>query len=156
MGLFEWLHRSDPEPPTPSGMSRRDFFARVAGQGTRAEGEEQDAGSDGALCSFYVARFPYHDGPVLVPMLRPGMEFRLVPDPSHPTDPHAVGIRWGKDHLGYVTAEHSAEVRRRLEEGEALTCRSVSVDPAAELPRVLKVEVLPPADPVETEVADSQ
>ena len=122
-----------------SGMSRRDFFARFAGQPTRGSAESEQR--PGLLYTFHVARFPYHDGPVLVPILRPGLDFRLIPDRDHPADPTAVKIQWGKDHLGYVPPEHSTDVRERLERGEVLYCRSVAVDPSADLARVLKVEI---------------
>ena len=154
MGLFDWLHASSKEPETPSGMSRRAFFARVAGQADatpagQSGGEPATQSRPDLLCAFYVARFPYHDGPVLVPILRTGIEFMLVPDPFHAADPDAVKIVWGKDHLGYVPAEHSAEIRRRLEARERLHCRSASVDPGADLSRVLWVEItrdLPPPE----------
>lgn len=142
MGIFDWLRSSEPEPISPAGMSRRDFFARVAGQGAAPGSTAGEAEEDtGALYTFHVSRFPYHDGPILVPILRPGLDFLLIPDANHPTDPTAVKIQWGKDHLGYVPPEHSADIRQRLAAGETLRCTSVSVDPAGELARVLKVEI---------------
>lgn len=123
-----------------SGMSRRDFFARFAGQA--APGREAPAEPEpGVLYTFHVARFPYHDGPVLVPILRVGLDFLLIPQRDHPSDPTAVRIQWGRDHLGYVPPEQSADIRERLDKGEVLSCRSVSVDPGAELARVLRVEI---------------
>lgn len=151
MGIFDWFQSSPPEPATPSGMSRRDFFARVAGQGEARPAEDEPEETPGLLCAFYVARFPYHDGPVLVPILRPGLDFLLIPDSDHPTDPEAVRIQWGRDRLGYVAPEHSAEIRKRLKEGEVLYCRSVAVDPGAELSRVLKVEIVRHVEPGEGE-----
>lgn len=141
MGIFDWLNRSDPEPETSSGMSRRDFFARVAGQGQQSSGSAPEPVRPNALYTFYVARFPYHDGPVLVPSLKPGLDFVLTPDPNHAGDPEAVKIQWGRDHLGYVPPEHSADVRKRLREGEKLRCTALTVDPGAELSRVLRVEI---------------
>lgn len=156
MGILDWLRSKEEEPtPSPSGMSRRDFFARVAGQGLPPAPEPPPPDPD-VLFTFHVARFPFHAGPVLVPILRPGLDFMLIPDPHHLTDPDAVKIQWGRDHLGYVPPEYSAEVRRRLKEGETLICRSVSVDPTAELPKVLRVEIRtpPPAEQEEPAAAE--
>lgn len=141
MGIFDWLHKSEPEPETSSGLSRRDFFARVAGQGQQPSPPRAEEVRPNVLYTFYVARFPYHDGPVLVPILRPGLDFLLTPDPTHAGDPEAVKILWERDHLGYVPPEHSADVRKRLTDGEKLRCTSISVDPGAELSRVLRVEI---------------
>ena len=152
MGIFDWLHRSDPEPETHSGLSRRDFLARVAGQGQQSPSPPSEEVRPNVLYTFYVARFPYHDGPVLVPMLKQGLDFLLTPDPTHAGDPEAVKILWGRDHLGYVPPEHSADVHKRLMEGEKLRCTALSVDPGADLSRVLWVEIAKVVDgPAEEE-----
>ncbi len=122
-------------------MSRRAFFARVAGRseeagppGSRVGGREGEE----AAFTFHVASFPYHDGPVLVPGLRAGQEYRLVPDP---TDLAAVRIDHNRDVLGYVPAPFAGEIRALLDAGEELRCSATRVDPAAELARVLEVRV---------------
>jgi hypothetical protein len=147
MGLLEWLKGGGPPSPEPAGMSRRDFFTRVA----RPAGDERPAtpppppappSDPQRLHHFAVAAFPYHDGPVLVPMLKPGLEFRLVPEPTNFSDPNAVRIEWRRDHLGYVPAHLAADIRTRLANGERLSCVASRVDPAAELPQVLSVDIL--------------
>ncbi len=140
-------------------MSRRDFFARVGGRDPARDPSGPPAtGGPRVLHTFYVASFPYHDGPVLVPSLRVGEEFSLVPDPPYSRTPTAARIDRGRDHLGYVPAEMVEEVLARMKAGESLICRAKSVDPSAELPRVLLVEiVLPPpvADSTEDEESRS-
>jgi hypothetical protein len=149
--IFEWLRGPQQPEEEASGISRRDFFARVAGR-------DQEGGQSSTapppdprvLHTFFVAAFPFHDGPVLVPILRVGEEFKLAPEPAYSPDPTAVRIERGRDHLGYVPADLTEDVLTRLKAGEDLVCRAKLVDPAAELPRVLSVEIvlLPPeSDP---------
>jgi hypothetical protein len=150
MGIFDWLRPDSPAPPD-SGLSRRAFFARVAGAGaasTDGTGREASGGPRPGEHTFHVAGFPYHDGPVLVPILRAGLEFALVREPTHPTDPESVRIQWGRDMLGYVPAPLNAEVSARLRAGVTLRCEAVEVSPAAELTRVLRVRVSVPEPPV--------
>lgn len=154
MGIWDWLHASADRPEAQSGMSRRAFFARVAGQPGSPEHDAPPPARKDLVCAFYVARFPYHDGPILVPTLRTGLDFLLLPDPLHGADPSAVKILWGRDHLGYVPAEHSPEIRRRLEAREPLHCRSAAVDPGASLERVLWVEITREPDPEENATGD--
>ena len=137
-------------------MSRRDFFARFAGResGNGPAGDSPTAADHGVLQTFLVKGFPYHSGPVLVPILKAGDEYRLVPDPPHSRDPTAVRIERGRDLLGYVPDEHVAEILARLNEGEPLVCRAVRVDPAAELSAVLTVEVIRPPPPAPSSDAD--
>jgi hypothetical protein len=147
MGIFDWLRPDSPAPPD-SGLSRRAFFARVAGAGpTEASEREGSSGPRAGEHTFHVGGFPYHDGPVLVPILRAGLEFDLVPEPTHPTDPDSVRIQWGRDMLGYVPAPLNAEVAARLRSGVTLRCEAVDVSPAAELTRVLRVRVSEPEPP---------
>jgi hypothetical protein len=150
MKFFDWLLRRDRSEPPNTGLSRRDFFARVAGRNEPGAtvrslpGAQAGPAAPGVerLYTFPVAAFPYHDGPVLVPMLRVGMEFSLTPEPGHLTDPEAVRIEWRRDHLGYVPADRAADVRARLGRGERLICRASHIDPTAELSRVLTVEIV--------------
>jgi hypothetical protein len=131
-------------------MTRRDFFARVTGRnlpqesGRPSSGAPQHATAQGekTLHTFHVAEFEYHDGPVLVPTLKPGMEFALVPQSDHPTNPDAVRVERDKDHFGYVPPALSKEVRHRLQRGDKLLCRVARVNPTAELGRVLTVELV--------------
>jgi hypothetical protein len=151
MGLLEWLKIGGPPSAEPAGMSRRDFFTRVAGRegdGNAAAPVPPAPPDPQRLHSFAVAAFPYHDGPVLVPMLKPGLEFRLVPEPTLLSDPNAVRVEWRRDHLGYLPADIATDVRSRLASGERLRCVASRVDPAAELSRVLTVDILllPPED----------
>jgi hypothetical protein len=141
MGIFDWF-KGESDPPADSGLSRRAFFARVAGAGAEAVSPPQAPGAaDSAPNSFFVGAFPFHDGPVLVPILRLGLEFDLVPEPSHPSDPNAVRIQWGRDHIGYVPAPLNEEVRKKLTEGSRFVCRVVEVNPSADLARVLRVDL---------------
>lgn len=157
MGIFDWLHSSDSEEAEPPGMSRRAFFARFAGQGIPGEEAEEDRDDTrpGSICTFFVHRFRYHDGPVLVPMLRTDLDFQLTRDIFNPIDPQAIKIQWGRDHLGYVVPEHMEEIKRRLKEGEVLLCRSIFVDPTADLDQVLKVEIYHPENEPDPE-ADAE
>jgi hypothetical protein len=140
MGIFDWL-KGEPEPPSDAGLSRRAFFARVAGAGAEAVSLPPGQDATDAGRSFFVAGFPFHDGPVLVPILRLGLEFDLVPEPLHPSDPNAIRIQWGRDHIGYVPAPLNEEVSGKLAEGTRFVCRVVEVNPSAELARVLRVEL---------------
>lgn len=151
MRIFDWLRNREPPARPDKGLSRRDFFARVAGRQPAPEtGPATEAPPDASastptperLHTFTVAGFSYHDGPVLVPLLRPGIEFALAHEPGHPTDPDAVRIEWRRDHLGYVPTDLAGEVRARLQRGERLLCRASRVDPTADLARVLAVELL--------------
>jgi hypothetical protein len=156
MGIFDWL-KGEPDPPSDAGLSRRAFFARVAGAGAEAVSPPPPAGADdGPGRSFFVAGFPFHDGPVLVPILRLGLEFDLVPEPEHPSDPHAIRIMWGRDHIGYVPAPLNEGVRQKLAEGTRFVCRVVEVSPSAELARVLRVELseVAPPEPTQPEQAE--
>jgi hypothetical protein len=150
MGLLDWLRGETPAEDVEAGLSRRDFFAKVAGRGAEsaapAEAPRNPEGPQ-VIRTFYVGGFPYYDGPVLVPHLRQDMELSLRVDPYHPTDPHYVWIEWGRDQLGYVPPEHSEHIRLLLNEGAKLRCRASRVNPTASLVEVLQVEVslLPPA-----------
>lgn len=153
MGIFDWLRSAGGRDDEASGMSRRDFFARVAGRAeppsdtpppapVPAEQEpaiEEDDPS--VLHTFHVARFPYHDGPVLVPILRAGDVYRLAPDPPYSKQPTGLRIERGRDLLGYVPDDIVTDLLDRLEAGEELECRAVRVDPAVELQKVLLVAV---------------
>jgi hypothetical protein len=146
MRIFDWLRSSAEPERAEAELSRRDFFARMAGR--RPPEEEQpisregpDAEGEAQAFTFFVAGFPFYDGPVLVPMLKPELEFELRPDPEHFSDPNAVRIDWGRDHLGYVAPEYSGAIRELLSRGERLRCRALRIDPTAELPRVLEVEI---------------
>lgn len=146
MRIFDWLRASAEPERAEADLSRRDFFARMAGrrppeQEQPTAQESSDAEGEAPVFTFFVAGFPFYDGPVLVPMLRPELEFELRPDPEHFTDPNAVRIDWGRDHLGYVAPEHSGAVRELLSRGELLRCRALRIDPTAELSRVLEVEI---------------
>jgi hypothetical protein len=157
--ILDWLRAPRQPEDEPSGMSRRDFFARVAGRDQTSEQSAAAPPSDArVLHTFFVAAFPYHDGPVLVPNLRVGEEFKLAPEPAYSADPTAVRIERGRDHLGYVPDDLTDEVLERLEAAEKIVCRAKQVDPAADLPKVLSVELvlIPPAPaptPVEEEGA---
>jgi hypothetical protein len=148
MSFLDWLRI--PKREEPSGLSRREFFARVAGlEAAPADAPspapappEPEPGQPRVLHRFAVAAFPYHDGPVLVPLLRAGQEFTLAAERNHPTDGTAVRVEWRRDHLGYVPPHLSEEIRGRMERGERLTCRAARVDPTAALPEVLTVEIL--------------
>lgn len=145
MGIFDWLFSPDPEPEKDPGVSRRAFFAKMAGAGAQpGRAPEARPSRPDAVCSFFVDRFPYHDGPILVPLLKPGLEFQLFPDRDHPTDPQAVRIQWKRDVLGYVPAAYSADIRERLGRGERLRCRSATVNPGGDLKTLLYVEILAP------------
>ena len=154
MGIFDWIRRTVGAPEPASGLSRRDFFARVAGQDPAMAAADagrpssaragEDAGPGGPLHTFHVAGFPYHDGPVLVPSLRPGLEFTLVLDRDHPTNPDAVRIDWKRSVLGHVPAELSSDVRELMLAGP-VECRAVRVDPSGDLATVLMVELTRPA-----------
>ena len=155
MNLFDRIRRAaradagQPAEPDDSGMSRRDFFARFAGREMESEPGEQTSPSPdaGVLHTFLVKGFPYHSGPVLVPILRQGEEYKLTPDPPYSANPTAVRIERGRDHLGYVPDEHVAEILGLLKEGAQLVCRASRVDPAAELARILTVEIVRPPEP---------
>lgn len=148
MGIFDWLKSGQKPATVPSEISRRDFFARVAGRTEPAPPPSPSPPPDPAvLHTFHVAGFPYHDGPVLVPTLRVGLEFDLVPEPGHPTDPSAIRIQWKRDHLGYVPPDFSGGVRALLDQGIRLRCRASRVSPNAELAKVLEVEILRPPEP---------
>lgn len=156
MGILDWLKGDGGAKEEPPGMSRRDFFARVAGRGAAGLDVEADAPATtdpSVLHRFHVAAFPFHDGPVLVPVLREGMELDLVPEAGHPTDPDAIRIQRKRDHLGYVPAELSSGIRALLDEGATLVCRVSKVSPNAELAKVLEVEVArePEPEPDEAE-----
>lgn len=145
MGIFDWLIGSGSQGQE-SGMSRRDFFARFAGRGADDAPAAAPPRDPRVLHSFHVAGFPFYDGPVLVPVLRVGMEFDLVPEPGHPTDPDAIRIQWKRDHLGYVPPDLSAEVRKLLKEGPAMRCRAGRISPNAELAKVLEVDLVKEGD----------
>lgn len=146
MRLLDWF-RPNESPDRPPEMSRRDFFSRIVGRAP----DRPSAGSShrnglaesaGALCSFHVASFPYYDGPVLVPHLHEGLEFDLGIERREAGGPDAIRVLWGKDHLGYVPGEFSEHLLQHMAEGNELCCRSVRVDPSAELEKVLEVEVI--------------
>jgi hypothetical protein len=148
MGLFDWLRPSAKPAQAPGELSRRDFFARVAGRPAPPPPQPPPPKYAGGIVhSFHVAGFPYHDGPVLVPTLKPGMPLELAREPDHPTNPLAIRILLGKDHLGYVPPALSAEIADRLTRGERMLCRTVRVNPSAELARVLTVEIAPGEKP---------
>ncbi|MEX2569984.1 MAG: HIRAN domain-containing protein [Gemmatimonadota bacterium] len=141
MGLFDWLQSKRKEPETAEGISRRDFFGRFAGRGSREDARETSEPGVRILHRFHVKGFPFYDGPVLVPNLRPGVEFSLSPEHAHPTDPHAIRIDWGRDRLGYVPPDYTETLRKRLADGERVRCRAFRVNPTAELASVLEVEI---------------
>jgi len=163
MGIFDWL-RGDPEAPRePAGISRRDFFARVAGRlpdtpadesptppgdGDHAENasahpdDGETAGGLRVLHTFQVVNFPYYDGPVLVPILRAGDEYRIGVDPPYSRNPTGLRIERGRECLGTVPEDVFADVLPRIRAGETLVCRALTVDPAAELAKVLTVQIL--------------
>lgn len=124
------------------GLSRREFFARFAGREPIADSDSPAPPPDpDVLHTFPVARFPYHDGPVLVPSLRVGEEFRLAADPPYSKNPTGLRIERGRDLLGFVPDELFEDVQSRIDHGDALICRAVRVDPSAELSQVLTVEI---------------
>ncbi|MQA89473.1 MAG: hypothetical protein GEU90_04450 [Gemmatimonas sp.] len=142
MGILDWLNPRGDESGERPGLSRRDFFARVVGRSGEAAEQQRPAARDpNVLHVFHVDGFPFYDGPVLVPVLRPGTNFELVPETGHATDPNALRIQWKRDHLGYVPAELAEELRALLAGGVKLVCRAVRVSPNVELSRVLEVEV---------------
>lgn len=151
MGLFDWLHAPPPDP----GMSRRDFFARLSGRDAAEEEAPSASDPKAGTLTFHVARFPYHDGPVLVPILRAGLDFELRADGSHPTDPAALAIYHGRDLLGFVPPEHAAGVAALIAGERPVRCTALAVDPAADLARVLTVRVasgpLEPGSPESSE-----
>jgi len=156
MKFFDWLRPADTPEPDDGGMSRRDFFARVAGrEGAPEDDAAESQPPDGpesakttVLYTFHIKSFPYHAGPVLVPIMRIGDEFRLTPDPPYSRDPTGVRIERGRDHLGFVPDEHSEDVLTRLKQGEVLVCRATHIDPSADLANIVTVEIeqVPPAD----------
>lgn len=137
----DWLH---PGRSREQGrdLSRRDFFARVAGRHNEAAslpGSEPGApAADRLALSFHVGSFPYHDGPVLAPSLRVGESYDLILDPDREG---AIRIDRGRDVLGYVPPPHADEVRTLLDAGVPLLCVSTRVDPGADLACLLEVRV---------------
>jgi hypothetical protein len=155
MGILDWLRSATVGDDESAGMSRRDFFARVAGraepvpepdplQPEQPVTQEPDAPPEpdpSVLHTFHVARFPYHDGPVLVPILRSGDIYRLAPEPPYSREPTGLRIERGRDLLGFVPDDIVEDLLTRVKAGQELECRAVRVDPAVELQKVLLVEV---------------
>jgi hypothetical protein len=160
MGIFDWLRIGQNTSEEPVGMSRRDFFTRIAGRepeptaaigaNTPGAGDALIAGTDtpdpdtGArvLYTFHLADFPYYDGPVLVPALRAGDEYRIGVDPPYSRNPTGLRIERGRECLGIVPDDVFPDVLQRMRAGETIVCRALEVNPAAELARVLTVQIL--------------
>lgn len=154
MGILDWLRSATRSADDdPGGMSRRDFFAHVAGRAEptpdppppppagQPSVDEPPEPDPSVLHTFHVARFPYHDGPVLVPILRAGDVYRLAPEPPYSREPTGLRIERGRDHLGFVPDDIVGDLLERMRAGEELECRAVRVDPGGELQKVLLVQV---------------
>ncbi|MDR0787503.1 MAG: hypothetical protein LBG44_06510 [Gemmatimonadota bacterium] len=162
MGLFDWLWSAGGgEGGKPEDLSRRAFFARMAGRESGvgsapeslagAAGGETPSGIDpdppepedpNVLHTFQIANFPYHDGPVLVPILRVGDEYRLDTDPPYSRDPSGLRILRGKSCLGTIPPAIFPEILDRIRNGETIICRAHKVDPGAELAKILTVQLV--------------
>jgi hypothetical protein len=125
MAIFDWLqprHPHRPTPASPAGRSSPGWRRACRPKDTREEPDRENGVDEGGAETFFVAAFPFYDGPVLLPILRTGSKFDLVPEPSHPFDPNAVRIQRGRDHLGDVPAPLNEQIHGRRTERVPLTC----------------------------------
>lgn len=89
---------ADPEKTSPhdSGINRRGFLATIAAASTLLfpGGRKAAAGTGRALplCRCFIAGFPYHQGPALLPGLAPGQRLMLKREPANPHDPLAIAV----------------------------------------------------------------
>jgi CpXC protein/HIRAN domain len=97
---------------------------------------------------FFVAGFPYHEGPRLIDRLTAGDPLRLVREPDNPHDPRAVAIYNQDDRIGYVPRERNREIADRLDGGVSLDCRITAIDPEEGTYEAIEVMVALPFESI--------
>jgi hypothetical protein len=91
---------------------------------------------------FFIAGFPYHEGPRLIDRLTVGGQLRLVREPDNPHDSRAVAIYHQDARIGYVPRARNHEFADRLDRGVPLDCRITAVDPEEGAYEAIEVEVV--------------
>lgn len=83
------------------------------------------------LLTEYVAGFNYHQGHVVIGLIRPGDALVLRPEPHNPRDALAVALHWHQFKLGYVPRNLNQPVAHLLAMGVPLHTRVVAVPHSA-------------------------
>lgn len=86
----------------------------------------------GELLRAFVAGYGHHNGPAIEAHLAVGDRLTLAREPDNPYDRRAVRIDWRGEKLGYVPRARNADIARRLDAGEPLSCRIGRLNPAAD------------------------
>lgn len=86
----------------------------------------------GELVRDYVAGYQYHGGIELEPQMAVGDELELAREPDNPHDGLAVAVRWRGRLIGYVPRAINADIARRLDVGDHLTCHLTRLDDRAD------------------------
>ncbi len=61
-----------------------------------------------------------------------GDELELAREPDNPHDGLAVAVRWRGRRIGYVPRAINADIARRLDVGDHLTCQLIRLDDRAD------------------------
>jgi hypothetical protein len=128
-------------------LSRRDFFARVAGKQTAGtppaskvvRQRRQPSAERNLLHAFYVEGFPSEDNRALLLELHPGLDLELRRDPEQPD---VISMYRGEDLVGTVAAEIGPIVGRMMADNDPPICRIRSIDPDAPANKVLQIALL--------------
>ena len=96
----------------------------------------------------YIAGYQYHNGSQMEHLFKQGTEFSLRHEPENPFDDYAVALYYNNSRIGFIPPDTNADVASRLQHGEPLKARVVTVDPQSEPWERVSVEVLNEANAI--------